>query len=631
MRHQILLRSGFVIAALLSLGILPAQGAIASAYSGKGTHPGFTIAPMDALGKFSTMGLAWLRNGDMVWVRAPDQYINPPSANANAGVWIVKNVATSPVVTKLVDQFRQPTGVAVGANDEIMVVDLDGVYKVSATAGTKTRVLAAPPTTDGQLPYHGYIFSPMYLDGKYYAPYSGTFISGGFADTDPSGEYAGAVLAWSPDGAGGYTKHAGGLRSPNGGGLGPNGIMMFTENQGSWNPSCALNIIKPNRFYGSHQNTSKGFADNWAGLANKAGTLPYQPPIAWLLQAQSVGQQYGTAASTSQPLYMDHGPYAGDVIMGDNTLEGMSRVALDPVNGATGVNANYNGSVHWFTNLPGNGTNTPAPNRFAMDPGSDVIYVGTLAIIGQSGGAWPSGATQPFYKISLDAAAIKASFEILSVKSRSGGVEIAFSQPVSTASAVAGSFALKQWDLVRQEGYGAGNNTSTHAFHQQRPGFRRRLPGVPGHRQQRQTRPRAVHHRRRRPLAHRQCDPGLQPGLVDAQLPVHRDLRSHGPNRGSRLGQFHQRSRDAYHASGRGEAARGPQGRLYRGARRFERVPLGRAARIRRRRIHLPGPRTGAAYRASAAGRARLCPAGDVLISPGGAVQATAPNAESTP
>lgn len=461
MQSQMPLRSKIALgAASLSLGLLPAQGAISSAYTGKTTHPGFTIAPIDAMGKFSTMGLGWLQNGDMVWVRAPDQYVNPPSASANAGVWIVKNIATTPTVTKLIDQFRQPTGVTVGPNDEIMVVDLDGVYKVSATGGTKTRVLPAPATTSGDLPYHGYTFCPIYLNGKYYAPYSGTFISGGYADSDPNGDYTGAVLSWSPDGAGGYTKHAGGLRSPNGGGLGPNGIMMFTENQGSWNPSCALNIIKPNKFYGTHQNTSKGFTDNWAGLANKAGTLAYQPPIAWFIQALTVGQQYGTGASTTQPLYMDHGPYAGDVIVGDATLEGMSRVALDPVNGATGVNANYNGSVHWFTNLPG-GANCPAPNRFAMDPKGDVIYVGTLSIIGQSNGAWPSGGAQPFYKISLDAAAIKASFEILSVKSRSGGIEIAFSQPVSTASAVAASFALRQWDLARQEGYGAGNTAST--------------------------------------------------------------------------------------------------------------------------------------------------------------------------
>lgn len=459
MRRIIPLSSGLALAASLSVGTLPVAGAIASAYSGKGTHPGFSIDPIAAMGNFSTMGIDWLQNGDMVWVRAPNQYFDPPSPNANAGVWIVKNVATSPTVTKLVDQFRQPTGVAIGANDEIMVVDLDGVYKVSAATGTKTRVLAAPPS-DPSPPYHGYIFTPIYQDGKYYAPYSGTFVPGGYADTDPSGEYAGAVLSWTSDGAGGYAKHAGGLRSPNGGGPGPNGIMMFTDNQGSWGPSCALNIIKPNKFYGTHQNTSKGFADNWAGLANRAGNLPYQPPIAWFMQAQTVGQTYGTGASTTQPLYMPRGPYAGDVIVGDATLEGLSRIALDPVNGATGVNANYNGSVHWFTNMPG-GANCPAPNRFAMDPGSDVIYVGTLAIIGQTGGAWPSGAAQPFYKITLDAAAVKASFEILSVKSRSGGIEIAFSQPVSAASAVAGSFALRQWDLVRQEGYGAGNTAST--------------------------------------------------------------------------------------------------------------------------------------------------------------------------
>ena len=457
MRRPLPFKSDLALLASLSLGMLPAHAAITGAYSGKGTHAGFTISPVDAVGKISTMGLAWLKNGDMVLVRAPDSYMNPPGASANSGVWIVKNIATSPTITKLAGDFRQPTGVTVGPNDEIMVVDLDGVYKVSATDGKKDHIIPMPATKDGSLPYHGYIFCPMYhaATNMYYAPYSSTFVPGGFADTDPDGEYAGAVLSWKPDGAGGYGKYAGGLRSPNGGGLGPWGIMMYTDNQGSWNPSCALNIIKKNAFYGLHQNAPH--TDNWAGQANKAGTMPYQPPIAWMLQAQATGTS-GVGASSSQPFYMDHGPYNGDVLVGDVTLEGISRVALDPV-GGTGEAANYNGSVHWFTNLPG-GSNCAAPNRWAMDPKADVLYVGTLEIIGQGGGAWPSGATQPFYKISLDAAAIKSSFEILGVKSRANGVDVIFSQPVD-ASVAASNFVLKQWDLKRQEGYGAGNTSSS--------------------------------------------------------------------------------------------------------------------------------------------------------------------------
>src|SRR5947209_556029 len=126
MRRPLPSSSEFVLFAFLSMAVPSAQGAITGAYSGKDAHPGFTISSIDALGKFSTMGMAWLKNGDMVWVRCPNNYATPPGNNANAGVWIVKNIATTPTVTKLIDQFRQPTGVAVGPNDEIMVVDLDG-------------------------------------------------------------------------------------------------------------------------------------------------------------------------------------------------------------------------------------------------------------------------------------------------------------------------------------------------------------------------------------------------------------------------------------------------------------------------------------------------------------------------
>ncbi len=434
------------------------------AYLNLGPHPGFTISTIPALGNVSTMGLAFLSTGDMVWLRSQDQYFSPPSPNSQAGVWLVSNMATNPTIRPLSLQFREPTGVAVGDSDEIMVVDLDGVYKVTSlnpsnTSANRTLVLAAPPSTP-TLPYHTFIFCPIYYDGMYYAPYSGTMIPGGYADANPSGPYSGSVLAWKSDGSGGFTKYAGGLRSPNGGGGGPNGVMMFTDNQGSWNPSCAFNIIKLNKFYGTHQDA--GYTDNWAGIANTAGTLPYQPPAAWFLQSVAVGPTYGNSQSTAQPLYMDRGPYQGDWIMGDCSEEGISRVSLDPVNGGTGISADYNGSVQWFTSgISTNGT-IPCPNRLVWDPTHNNIYMGTLGPLGEAGEAWPAAnSAQPFYKIAFNDSVIKASFEILSVHSRANGVEVVFSQPVSTASAVAGSFTLHEWQIKRQQGYGAGNNSVT--------------------------------------------------------------------------------------------------------------------------------------------------------------------------
>ena len=417
-------------------------------------HPGFKMDTVPKLGGLATMGIGFLSTGDMILVTAETSG-SPngtdwgggavPVPSTDAAVWFVGDtlgVLSKP--RKIADMFKQPMGVGIGPNDEIMIPDRDSVYKIPSlhptnTSTNKNGVLPLPVKDD----WHHWIFTPVYSNGNYLAPYSGSMVQGGYNTTNPTSEYSGAMLSWTSNGAGGFKKYAGGLRSPNGAALGANGVILMSDNQGSYEPSCPINIVKPNVFYGYAQGHAGNFQPNWAEAANKAGTLPYQPPVAWLL--------YNTVGvSTSQPAYMSKGPYTGDWIFGDVNAQGITRLTLDPVNGGTGATANYNSSVTFFTG----GLGDAAPNRIMMDPNQNALLIGTLGVTWN----WPRPILQSFYKLTFVDSVVAKTFEILSVKSRAQGVEIIFSGAVDPTTALAGSFSIHQWHMNRQDGYGYGND-----------------------------------------------------------------------------------------------------------------------------------------------------------------------------
>lgn len=199
-------------------------------------------------------------------------------------------------------------------------------------------------------------------------------------------------------------------------------------------PACTFVLMKPGRFFG-HRQTAE--TRNDSGLVtgtnapNWAENLTYEPPTALMVD--------GVHQSISQPLFLSKGPYSGDFIVGDNNSPGLSRVALDKVG-----EGQYNGTLLFFTG----GFGTAAINRLALHTKEDVVVAGTFL----NQGDWPAGSAKPLYRISMSATA--SAFEIRGVHSRAGGVEIRFSQPVSAASAVAGSFVLSQWHYTRSETYG---------------------------------------------------------------------------------------------------------------------------------------------------------------------------------
>ncbi|HYG78125.1 MAG TPA: DUF6797 domain-containing protein [Planctomycetota bacterium] len=63
-----------------------------------------------------------------------------------------------------------------------------------------------------------------------------------------------------------------GFRAPNGMGLGPNGELTTGDNQGTWTPSCPINLVRPGKFYGHVQNLHE----------NAKKESPRDNPICWL-------------------------------------------------------------------------------------------------------------------------------------------------------------------------------------------------------------------------------------------------------------------------------------------------------------------------------------------------------------
>jgi hypothetical protein len=389
-------------------------------------HPAYEIKELGLPEKYRTMGIDFLADGRMVLVTAGVMGGGEvPNPDANSCVFIVSGAATGGAiqVNKIASGFRQPSGVNV-VNDKIFVTDRDAFYSIPDNAGggdvanNKTKIMNWPMGAK----WHQWIFTPIYSGGKFYAPYSGSIRVGGPSDVEASSEYSGAFLRWDPDGSN-IEKWAGGLRSPNGAGMNDAGEMFVMDNQGSWLPGCTFMHMKQNRFYGHRQSPPK--APNWAEK------LTYQPPAVWIPYPSLV-----VGASTAQPIYVNKGPFAGQWFAGDANGPGLTRYAVEKING------DYQGAVFRLTN----GTGTSGINRLKWGP-DGALYMGSM----EKYGNWPGNGLMPFYKMTPKAG---SAFEMLAVHSYKDGMEIEFTEPVNRTGLAPANFAVSQWKYSRTAEYG---------------------------------------------------------------------------------------------------------------------------------------------------------------------------------
>lgn len=419
-------KGGLILAAIV--GALMAAPPCSAHLADNAMHPAFDIQEIPMPDMYRNMGIGFLSDGRMVILTTGTIGSGEiPNPDPNSCVFIVEGAAGSKniQVTKVASDFRQPSGLNI-VNDKIYVSDRDAFYSIPMNSGAvdpaanKTKIMDWPFGAH----WHHWVFCPIFANGKFYAPYSGSIRRGGPSDVPATDDYSGAFLQWDPDGSH-FAKICGGLRSPNGANINAAGEMFVVDNQGSWLPADAFMQMKPGKFYGHRQTPPN--APNWAE------SLPYQPPAVWIPYPSAIA-----GGSNSQPVYVDKGTFAGQWFDGDVNGRGLLRFSLEKVAG------DYQGAVFHLTN----GMGIAATNRMAWGP-DGALYTGSLEKVA---GNWPANGLAPMYRISQKPGI--TTFEMLAIHSFRNGFEIEFTQPVDKASVVPANFSVKQWHYSRGAAYG---------------------------------------------------------------------------------------------------------------------------------------------------------------------------------
>lgn len=215
---------------------------------------------------------------------------------------------------------------------------------------------------------------------------------------------------------------AGGLRTPDGLGLGADGSLLVTDNQGEWLPANKLIRIQEGAFYQFRSTPPRHPLDR-----SQADS-----PAVWLPQGE-------IAASPTQPFTAPSswGPYAGQVIFGDATFGGLQRAFLEEVDGIS------QGAVFPFSQGLRH-----LLHRFALGP-DGVLWAGGIAR-----GKDPefihrvSGLT----RIEFTGQPV---FDLLAARLRSNGIEIEFTQPLAEGAGWdPEAYHAAQWGYQATQTYG---------------------------------------------------------------------------------------------------------------------------------------------------------------------------------
>lgn len=391
-------------------------------------------APKDNYGRkqlFEALGLNVTRDGTVV------------VATRNAGIWrLVKG---------------QWKFFAEGLFDSLGVVSEDAKGLV-VVAGQKAELTRISDTNGDGLAdkyetlydahsyhgnYHSYMHGPVRgKDGAYYFTLNlvhdgtGTAYMGGGSVMGTYGGFNGWAFRVTPDGKGG--PFANGLRSPASLGVGPDGRVWYTDNQGDFVATSKLFELKKDHFYGHP-----------AGLVDLPGMTPDSPEIQYdavadkrekaavLFPHNKVANSPGNPAWITQPKF---GPFVGEMLIGDQTQSNLLRVVTEKVNGQD------QGSVMPFFEGLESGVMRPV---FLPD--------GSL-LLGQTGRGWQAkgGKVASLQHVRWDGKTVAPA--ISSVSATSDGFKIALTQPLGNGVSpeiLKSALNLESWTYRDAPDYGS--------------------------------------------------------------------------------------------------------------------------------------------------------------------------------
>ncbi len=266
--------------------------------------------------------------------------------------------------------------------------------------------------------FHEFAFGLVYQEGFFYGALAIGILPGG-ASAQPQIPDRGKIAKINKE-TGEVELIATGLRTPNGIGIGPDNQIFVCDNQGDWLPASKVNHVQTGAFYGGRAVDFEGTKD-----------LEMTHPVVWLPQ-----DEIGNSPST--PLYIDKGPYKGQMIHCEVTHGGIKRDFIEKVNG------HYQGAVFRFSQGLEAGI-----NRMLWAPDGSLV-VGGIGVSGNWGqeGKLNFGLQRLVYNE-------KPVFEMLSVSATSNGFEITFTEPIKDGQYVsAEDFQIKQWYYLPTSEYG---------------------------------------------------------------------------------------------------------------------------------------------------------------------------------
>ncbi|WP_435972389.1 lectin [Streptomyces sp. Qhu_M48] len=385
-----------------------------------GVHPDYTLTDLRPDGfEPQVSAMDWLPDGRLAVTTWGG------SNNSVGEVYLLSHVtgSTGPdkvTFKKVASGLREPMGVKY-VDGKLYVSQKHELTELDDTDGDEVtdryRTVATWPFGGN---FHEFAFGLLHKDGFFYLNLSVAINYGGATtNPQPAANRGTTIKVNKQTGAVSYV--AGGLRTPNGIGWGPEGELFATDNQGGWLPSSKLVHIKQGRFFHHYTNPAGPF-----------DSQPVTKPVLWLPQNE-------IANSPSTPLQLTEGPFAGQMLFGDVTYGGIQRGFLEKVGGE------YQGAVFRLTQGLEAGV-----TRISVGP-DGALYAGGLG----AGGNWGQEGKLAFGLQKLTPNGSRA-FDIRAMRAVPGGFALEYTQPLSTETAndLAKHYRIKQWRYAPTADYG---------------------------------------------------------------------------------------------------------------------------------------------------------------------------------
>jgi hypothetical protein len=368
-----------------------------------GTPPGFQAAIARPAGlRHKITGMGFLSDGRMALAHWG-------GFNRDGVLYLMEGMGGNPEAIKavpIVTGIWEPTGVKV-LNDVIYYTAQDGIYKVTKAAGSPEKweskrvsaFIIPIKSYGGDFPI---AFNTAYSNGSFY------YSTGAYKNFNPSPNNQGFVVRMDKE-TGAQEIMARGIRMPNGMDANAAGDLFYADNQGEYRPSSAVFHVVKGRHFGMAAPDGKD--GNMGGAMTRFMSLPPKDSIT--PPAVNIPYRPGSASLTNM-FHLDHTPFAGQFLIGDNAFGGVHRVFLEKVKGE------YQGAYFQFSSVLDGGVQS-----FAKGP-DGTIYGGTLGY-GNNGWSW-LGREDGLMKWKMDGGAFSS---IVNVSSQREGFDLRFTEALA--------------------------------------------------------------------------------------------------------------------------------------------------------------------------------------------------------